>query len=431
MKSIKAIVIGVVFLFVQIALSWGFAHIEYVYAENITDESEKDDSEKETVEETQTNESNKNVDVILPIDENEWNLLHGLQMLEDSIVEANTGNIIEKEGYAAFVFIEIAKEGACALYLPDGNNVHITYYNEQKQYIGGEIVSAPRGKLLELPEECRYLTVSIAENELENSFLVQNEKAFVKIVSKEGECYSSIKKAVASIKEAGVVVVLPGTYDGNVKAWGKNVQLIGTDRFSCILQYDSGSYSFPPLEMGAGCIRNMTIKTNGGLTPVEKAGAYAVHVEDNALFNNKLIIENCYIESEHNSALGMGMRGGCNVQLKNVTLKGRDYGLFCHDSAYTGYTGVQNLSLIKCVIEGTHGDGAMRFDSQGVNGAKVNLLFVDNYLKNDNNKGINTRYDLLSTRNMYGKGNEENWMGLKNFYLDEDSMGNNLLELDY
>lgn len=418
MKLIRVIVVALIVLLVQMASLGVMSGTEYIYAENIKNESE-------------TQKIDESKEVILPIDEKEWNLLYRYEILDDCIVEAGTGEIIEKAGCVAVTFIEITGKEECALYLPDGNNVHLVYYNEGKRYIGGEIISAPRGLLLELPEECAYLTISIMENELKNSFLVQNETGMVKIVSKEGECYNSIKKAVASVKDAGVVIVLPGSYSGNVKAWGKNIQLIGTDRFSCILQYDSGSYSFPPLEMGAGCIKNMTIRTNGGSTPVEKAGAYAVHVEDNALYNSKLVIENCYIESEHNSALGMGMRGGCNIQLKNVTLKGRDYGLFCHDSAYSKYTGVQNLSLIKCVVEGISGKGAIRFDSQGVKGAQVNLLFVDNYLKNNNNKGINTRDELLSTRNMYGKGNEENWMALKNFYLNEDSMGNNLLELDY
>lgn len=383
---------------------------EYVLAENAGDESTK---------------------VILPVDEKEWNLLYKSQMLEDCIVEAHTGNIIEKKGYVALTFININEDGVCALYLPDGNNVHIVYYDRSQRYIGGEIVSAPVGKLLELSKDCVYLTVSMAEDEIENSLLAQEDVGTVKIVAEEGTGYSSIKKAVAAIKESGVVVVLPGTYVGNVQAWGKNVTMIGTDRNSCFLENNSGSYSLPPLEMGAGSICNMTIRTSGGITPVDKAGAYGVHVEDNGLYNNNLVIENCTIESEHNSGLGMGMRGGCNVQLKNVTLKGRDYGLFCHDSAYSKYTGEQNLSMIKCVVEGSRDEGAVRFDSQGVKGARINLLFVDNYLKNDNNQGIKNLDGLISTRNMYGKGSEENWMGLKNYYLREESMGNNLSRLDY
>ena len=69
----------------------------------------------------------------------------------------------------------------------------------------------------------------------------------------------------------------------------------------------------------------------------------------------------------------------------------------------------------------------MRFDSQGVTGAEVYVKFVNNTLLNKNNKSGN---NLLEIRNNGGRGNDANWMGLKNFYLDEESTENNADEIN-
>lgn len=368
-----------------------------------------------------------------------WNLLTVGEWFEDYIVDATNGLYVAKDNYDTLEMIEVDDEHLCAIYLPECNNVHLVYYDNNQNYIGGEIVSAPKGKLIELPKGCSYMTISMARAEIRNSFLVQDERNGVYVVAwEDGVRYSSVKSAVAAVEASGTVVVMPGTYKGNIKAWGKEVNILGTDKETCIIENNSSSYSAPPLEIAAGTVKNLTVRATGSNSEGDgagssKAGAYGVHIEDEALCDNLLKFENCYIYSDFNSAVGMGMRGGCSVQFVNVHLKGKEFGLFCHDSAYSKYSGVQNLSMINCVIEGMQGKTAVRFDSQGVKGTRVNLLFVNTLLKSQNIKTVSAKSSdtLLSTRNNGGKGTDDNWMGLKNYYLDEDSYGNNILEMDY
>lgn len=373
------------------------------------------------------------------VNEMQWNLLDSKEWFEDYIVCADNGLYVAKENYGALEFVEVEPGVMCAVHLPDCNNIHVVYYDVNKNYLSGDILSAPKGRLLEIPKECHYITISMARAEIRTSFFVQDGQNGVVLVSKEeGTQYSSVKSATASIKESGTVVVFPGIYKGNVQAWGKQVNIIGVDRETCIIENNSSSYSAPPLEIASGTIKNLTIRARGSNTEGNGAGntepgAYGVHIEDNALIDSSLKFENCYIYSDYNSAVGMGMRGGCRVQFVNTHLKGKEYGLFCHDSASKQYTGIQNLSIISCVIEGMQGSGAVRFDSQGVTGAQVNVLFINTDLRNKNVKTVASQNSdkLLSTRNNGGKGTQENWMRLKNYYLDENSCGNNILEMDY
>lgn len=358
-----------------------------------------------------------------------WNKLYSVAAAENQAALANTGNIIERSNYVMIPYIEVSAEKECFFVCPSGE-IHLVYYNGTKQYIEGRASAPIEGEFLELPPDCRYITVSMEQSALKESFLVQeNEEENNVIFVEQGRKYSSVKKAVEQIESEGLVIIFPGIYKGNVKAWGKNIILYGTDKDTCIIENNSSSYYAPPLEIASGAVKNLTIRAVGApSSDVSKAGAYAVHVEDNSLYNSTLTFENCELYSDFNSAVGMGMRGGCQVQFINVHMTGLENGLFCHDGAYVKSAGVQNLSIIDCVIEGMKGENAIRFDSQGTTGSEVNLLFINNILVNNKAKNVD---NLLHTQNNGGKGTEENWQGLKHFYLDENSAKNNVEALNY
>lgn len=358
-----------------------------------------------------------------------WNKLYSVAAAENQTALANTGNIIERENYVVMPFIEVDAEKEC-FFVCSSTEIHLVYYDEEKQYIDGRASAAIEGEFLELPPDCRYITVSMEHSAVKDSFLVQeNEEENNVIFVEQGRKYSSVKKAVEQIESEGIVIIFPGIYKGNVKAWGKNIIFYGMDKDTCIIENNSSSYYAPPLEIASGAVKNLTIRAVG--TPpsdTSKAGAYAVHVEDNSLYNSTLTFENCELYSDFNSAVGMGMRGGCQVKFIGVHMTGLENGLFCHDGAYVKYAGVQNLSIIDCVIEGMKGENAIRFDSQGTAGSEVNLLFINNILLNDKAKNAD---NLLHTQNNGGKGTEENWQGLKQFYLNENSARNNVEALNY
>lgn len=355
-----------------------------------------------------------------------WNLLDYGGVLENTLVDIETGQFLESENYQSRIYIPVDSEQLSALCATGTNRFYLAYYDTNRQCIGCEILLVTGGQFLHLPQGCKYVSISAEDTLLSRTIFVQEGQEKVCLVSKEDTQYASIKAAVAAVEEEGVILVFPGTYKENVKAWGKNITIIGTDAQECILVSYSASYYAPPLEIGAGEVRNLTIQAKGGRSD-SKPGAYGVHVEDNYLYDNTLIFADCIIESDSNSAVGMGMRGGCEVIFSHCVLTGKEDGLFCHDGAYKKYTGVQNLIMEDCIIEGKQGGYAIRFDSQGVTGAEINVKFVNNTLINNNNRS--GKY--IQTRNNGGRGSEENWMGLKNFYLDPESQGNNAEEMNY
>ena len=155
--------------------------------------------------------------------------------------------------------------------------------------------------------------------------------------------------------------------------------------------------------------------------------AYAVHSESNNLANDNLTIEDCILISDYAPAFGMGMRGGCDVTLKNCYLKGTYSGaLLFHDADNVSYIGEQNISIIDCVLYDTNNSHCIIMQSQERQGTIVNLEMIRNRLKTNNAK-------TYETHNYYGgTGGENDFLGLINFRLKETSWGNsdNTFNLD-
>ncbi len=221
-----------------------------------------------------------------------WNKLECAAVSENKAALANTGVMVEREHYAVFSFMKVEPDKECFFVCPS-KEIHLVYYDEAKRYISGKASASIEGIFLELPPDCRYITVSMELDAAENSFLIQEDEEHNNVIFVgEGRRYSSVKKAVERIEEEGIVVIFPGIYKGNIKGWGKRIVLFGTDKETCIIENDSSSYYAPPLEIAAGTVKNLTIRAVG--TPssdTSKAGAYAVHVEDNILYNNTLCFE--------------------------------------------------------------------------------------------------------------------------------------------
>lgn len=259
----------------------------------------------------------------------------------------------------------------------------------------------------------------------EVTLLIEESEAYesVLIPLKEGDYVAfgdrSISSCYNSTKEGDNIYVLPGVYEENVHAFDHGVNIIGLDKNKCILQSSYSDYYTPPIEIGCGKIENMTIKAVDKGSNSSTLKAYGIHVESHSLYNKSLILRNCSIYSDFNTAVGMGLRGGCEVIFDNCSLIGYGGGIFCHDSPYSNYTGVQNISFYDCYIEGLNSDTAVWFDSQGIEGATVNVLFVNNVVKGE-----------ILARNNGGNGNSENFEGLKNFYISPESSGNNLEQLN-
>lgn len=359
-----------------------------------------------------------------------YDILDGNICIDGVLVNEKTGVVECRDNISTYFFVSI--NSSQRAYICSFEDVEIIYsfFDSDYSFVSGDTLFVSGGCEVSIPQNAAYISVSydksIADN---NIFMVQENGSDVLVVSKaEGEI-SSIRKAVNNVNENdnAFVLVFPGTYEENVKAWGKDIVIWGIDRENCILSYKTSSYYAPPLEMACGGVYNMTIRATGGKSE-DKPGAYGIHVEDNSLYENDLVFYNCDISSKSNSAIGMGMRGDCRVLIEKCNLTGYATGIFAHDSAYLKYTGKQDLIIRDCIIEGSSGRMAMRLDSQGVSGATINVTFTGNKLINNNSKKSE---DLLFVQNNGGRGKDDNWMGLKNYYITPESSGNSDTRLNY
>ena len=123
----------------------------------------------------------------------------------------------------------------------------------------------------------------------------------------------------------------------------KELQIIGVDRGSCILQYDATAYSKVPLAIGAGSVSNLTIygiigNAQKTVVPAKEIAiiktqihsnleahdayysGYTLHINRDILLEKQLSFENCKIISENNYCIGFGSRGNSEIQFENCKL---------------------------------------------------------------------------------------------------------------
>lgn len=254
-------------------------------------------------------------------------------------------------------------------------------------------------------------------------------------VSKNGDGdYTTITDAVANAENGATIFVGVGDYtDEKVEAWGKEVNIIGVSRETCTISNDTATYSTPPIEIGRGRLENLTIvaEYGDGISEDENGWLpYAVHTEDNNLYNGALTIKNCTLISELNASFGLGMRGGCEVNIENSHLIGRkgkgNGAIFFHDSANQKYAGKQNINIVNCkLMSDSTEQTTFRVVDQCVDGSNINLTMINNYIYNA--CGINYYVGATNADNCKYSG----WKDLKNTSLSEKSIGNNLATFNY
>ena len=180
--------------------------------------------------------------------------------------------------------------------------------------------------------------------------------------------------------------------------------------------------------IGAGMIKNLTLIAEEPDEHVVGTHGYAIHVENNSLSNKTLFIENCILENYTNYALGMGLRGGCDVEIRDCEIKSHDnYApIYFHDASNQTYSGEQNIKFINCQAFNIEGGSLMRVDSQDVTDSVVNVTF-NNCLLRDTTDIKNT---TITAQNL-GTSGDIGWLGLYHFVLTSDSYGNSIGALNY
>ena len=333
-------------------------------------------------------------------------------------------------------FVEIKPN---AEYYTNVSGGHYCLYDEDKKYITG-VTST---NTFTTPSTAKYIRASVPINSINDVYIYEGNSAgkyepfkyqfiyddenkkYVIVVDKSGNGdYTSVTSACANAPTGSTIFIKAGVYENEkiTGTYSKKLYLIGESAQDCVIKNNTGQYLHEPIQIGSGLLRNLTFyaELEAGQERAEGQIEYAVHVESHNLANDNLTIENCILKSDYNVALGMGMRGGCNVIIKNCHLIGTHNGaLTIHDSNYDDYLGVQNVSLINNIIEVTNNTTCINFQSQEKETSIVNIECIGNRVYSHKNG------TLVGFNNYYGgAGSENDWQGLKNWRLKGTSWGN-------
>lgn len=230
------------------------------------------------------------------------------------------------------------------------------------------------------------------------------------IVASDGSGdYTSVATAVSNATTGQTIYVKNGTYsDEIIDCLGKFLTIIGESKEGVVIQNSSGQYSQPVFNIGKGILKNLTINQNGYVNGVV---AYALHIDNNDLTSNKLLIENCYIYSHSDAGLGIGLRPYGTVELINCevysdAIRNTDLdngAIFCHTSQEA--EGPQQLLILKnCFIHSLN-RSAIKLQSCKTEINKgwleaYNTSLYSDYYKYSSELIVRDRYVSATTDNM-------------------------------
>ena len=253
-----------------------------------------------------------------------------------------------------------------------------------------------------------------------------------KIVDSNGQGdYKNVVDAVANEPQGTVIIILPGTYEGTIEAFKKNIILVGVDRETCLLKSYDGRYEKPVINGSCGFLTNLTLHSEyvkGVSNEIGTVnGAYAFHCENEYGVGKTLEFRNCTLISDFFPALGMGVRKDftCiidNCELINNQVAGRgNYvpqgslgALYFHDST------------------GAKGDSYVIVKDSTLKSKQANALCPYSLIGLFDNADKNKVYCTFINNNIDGQIWDRNGNAFtKNFVLTKDSKGNNLDRLNY
>lgn len=242
------------------------------------------------------------------------------------------------------------------------------------------------------------------------------------------------------------IIIYPGIYDEICKIGSNHyISLIGMNRNTCIIKNTNGEYSTCPLRIsGNAYISNLSLISNHDSNNtlvidgvVQKNLSYGLHIDDRHFDDDKeyrCTVENCYIYSEQNPAVGIGLDKNLIVELINCECisnisedirqattkldtvwgwKPDGGAIFFHalySGSYTNDEGYQKLIIKNCIIRNNTSN--VIYGEPGGMTEKVTLEFI-------NNVGCSEQNGLTI------------FQGLKNATISPLSYGNNCLQMNY
>ena len=208
------------------------------------------------------------------------------------------------------------------------------------------------------------------------SFVVYTKDTFVVDINGAGD-FTSLQTAIYNVEDSKkfpkTIIVKAGTYmmdeyTSTTKCHNRYLNIIGENRNSCIVKNTKGSYDAAGyydnacLKLAGNClIQNLTIISLStdypqSLDSVYKH-AYCVHIDFDAAPGDKIILDNCTMINDHYSCVGIGLKDGFEVVIKDCRLSStfadadaNQGTILCHDASGGQATG-QVFSLDNCLVK--------------------------------------------------------------------------------
>lgn len=206
------------------------------------------------------------------------------------------------------------------------------------------------------------------------SNVLDKGKVYAVIQDGSGD-FMTIQEGVDAVEFGDTLLIYPGIYEENVEIHNKTVNLLGTDKESCILQYESIQYNAIPLTFGAGYVANLTIYGYQGEEEENVQGStialcdstdlesirewqknfsgYALHIDENYTYGKEAYVENCRIISNNNQCVGIGCRGNSRITFEGCELisKGSGGCIYFHNTDEEGLSGDAYFIMKNCELK--------------------------------------------------------------------------------
>ena len=243
--------------------------------------------------------------------------------------------------------------------------------------------------------------------------------------------YNTIQEGVDAVESGDTLVIYPGVYTENVEIMAKTVNLLGTDKDACILQYNTADYEKVPLTVAAGNICNMTICGSNSIEQTAQAvpentleevpydwrdeySGYTVHIDQNYLYGRELSFERCRIESYNSYCMGIGSRGDSKISVQECELMAAGGGgcIYYHDVTSSEIGGKSELLIKNSILQSSlcpyimtvyslNKDNQIYFTFQGVKVYGVAYQDAGGYDRLNMNTGLGvetSRLNILSQK---------------------------------
>ena len=313
-----------------------------------------------------------------------------------------------------------------------GGSAHLCYYTSDGTFISGTLLnqtyqSVVYGSDFTTPATCAYIIISFQKAYLDIAMLTDMVTGGAGsaniVVAKDGSGdYSTISDAVSAASDGDTIYIKPGTYHESVKNRNKFLSIIGMSKDECVLEYENGNYSNPPIEVSKGVIENLTIRA---IAQEQQSGAvakaYCLHADWGAEEDSSLYIENVRFINEDYQTVGIGLRANYNLEFVNCEFicEGNSNAFYCHD--WPSGSGInQNVIVRDSTLINNGNVHTIKLQSQEVQDSVATCTFQRNIVKN---KGSNNLITMTLYNPSIGGGN---FLDSTDWHLSDDSALNTL-----